>query len=1022
MSERILKALMQLFAIIAKVEVTDFAEFNPEEATKERALVEVFLKQELSPEQVKAYLKIFDECLVLHHTSNKKKDGNQKRTSLNSVKILRICNQINSELTHKQRIIVLVRILEFIYIKETITSQEIDFVTTVAESFNIHKDEFVSIHNFIRPDCNKFNLVDDSLLLVSKIKPDNSIKHIHSDGMINGNHIWILRIHSANLLFLKYYGNEEFYLNGQLIANDRFQILTQGSSIRSSRMSTIYYSDIISLYLLGASSERFIFKTDNLIYKFSHSNYGIRNLNFEQQNGKLLGVMGGSGAGKSTLLNILNGNIKPTKGQVTINGIDIHNEREKIQGVIGNISQDDILIEELTVFQNLYFNAQLSFGNLTNRQISRKVVNLLSALGLYEIKDLKVGNHLEKTISGGQRKRLNIALELIREPAVLFVDEPTSGLSSRDSENIMDLLKELTLKGKLVIVVIHQPSSEIYKMFDNLLILDQGGYPIYNGNPIDAVVYFKQAINHANSQESECRLCGNVNPEQIFNIIESKVVDEFGQQTTDRKIPPEEWSKLYLSSSSCSNETVTENVTPKSSFSIPTQLKQFRIFFKRDLLSKLTNQQYVLINLLEAPLLAAILSFFIKYFTTDGYLFEKNENIPQYIFIAVIISLFIGLTVAAEEIIKDKKIKKRESFLNLSKSSYLLSKISLLFIISAIQSLLLVFVGNFILGIQNMWFEYWLVFFSVSCFANLTGLNISASFNSAKVIYILIPLIIIPQLLFSGLIVKFDKLHPLFKNEKSVPTIGNLMASRWAYEAIAVTQFKDNKFQQIFYELEKEKSLHEWRRDYLIPSLLNLTNDIAQNKSNKDTSILVLRNELPKLFNDWDNIDTPVLLEELNNETKHKSTSSTIERYLQQIKKHHNELLIQTNFRIDSLISTFSQEEYKEIRSAHYNTSLSDQVTNRNDLDKLLIVDNEIIQKRNPIYFSNEEALLSAHLFSPTKRFIGMQLSTFFVNIMVIWFMTLFLTITLYFNTLKQIVSGCFKFFTRLKLVKKVVY
>ncbi len=103
------------------------------------------------------------------------------------------------------------------------------------------------------------------------------------------------------------------------------------------------------------------------------------------------------------------------------------------------------------------------------------------------------GRHtFNKLISGGQRKRLNIALELIREPSVLFVDEPTSGLSSRDSENMMDLLRELALKGKLVFVVIHQPSSEIYKMFDKIIFLDIGGYMIYYGNPVEAVMYFKK--------------------------------------------------------------------------------------------------------------------------------------------------------------------------------------------------------------------------------------------------------------------------------------------------------------------------------------------------------------------------------------------------------------------------------------------------------------------------------------------------------------------------------------------------
>src|SRR3972149_6379482 len=205
------------------------------------------------------------------------------------------------------------------------------------------------------------------------------------------------------------------------------------------------------------------------------------------------------------------------------------------------IPQDDLLIEELTVFQNLFYNAKLCFDNLTDFEITERVNAVLSDLGLFEARNLKVGSPLEKTISGGQRKRLNIALELIREPSVLFVDEPTSGLSSRDSENIMDLLKELARKGKLLFVVIHQPSSEIFKMFDKLIILDVGGFPIYYGNPVDGVIYFKQRINHVNADESECKLCGNVNPQQIFNIIESKVLDEYGNLTDNRKVSPKEW-------------------------------------------------------------------------------------------------------------------------------------------------------------------------------------------------------------------------------------------------------------------------------------------------------------------------------------------------------------------------------------------------------------------------------------------------------------------------------------------------
>ena len=127
----------------------------------------------------------------------------------------------------------------------------------------------------------------------------------------------------------------------------------------------------------------------------------------------------------------------------------------------------------------------------------------------------------------------------------MFLDEPTSGLSSRDSENVIDLLKELSLKGKLIFVVIHQPSSDIYKMFDKMIIMDTGGFPAYYGHPVEAVTYFKKSTLQVDANRGQCETCGNVNPEQIFNIIEAKVVDEYGQPTAKRKITPPQWYDLY---------------------------------------------------------------------------------------------------------------------------------------------------------------------------------------------------------------------------------------------------------------------------------------------------------------------------------------------------------------------------------------------------------------------------------------------------------------------------------------------
>ena len=285
-------------------------------------------------------------------------------------------------------------------------------------------------------------------------------------------------------------------------------------------MQPLYFSNIIRNFLVSGEQETFRFSVNELEYVFSNGKKGLHSLSFSVESGTLAGVMGGSGAGKSTLLNILNGSNPPTSGTIQVNGADLFRKDGKHQGLVGNIPQDDLLIEELTVFQNLYYNTRLCYGDLGDIEIRKKVDDVLDSLGLNEIKDLRVGNVLNKTISGGQRKRLNIGLELVREPSILFVDEPTSGLSSRDAENVMDLLKQLALSGKLVFVVIHQPSSDIFRMFDQLLMLDTGGFPVYYGNPSDAMIYFKRQVHLTDAEQSECPVCGNINPEQLFNILE----------------------------------------------------------------------------------------------------------------------------------------------------------------------------------------------------------------------------------------------------------------------------------------------------------------------------------------------------------------------------------------------------------------------------------------------------------------------------------------------------------------------
>jgi len=1010
MSERILETLMQLFAIIAKPQAND---------SERRGVVEAFLKRLLNQELVKEYLLKYDTA---YDEARKKleKSSAERREGAIAIRIRKLCKEINEQgqLDQEQRIVVVIQALEFCKSGSMeLSPLELGFISTLAEGLNITEEEYEFMERFVLNPFSKIPDTQNILLINGSQESDlKEAKHLYKE-LLRGQ-IWILFIPSVKLYFVRFKGSGELSMNGQLLQEDKVYPFSQGSSIKGYKIKPVYYWDVTMQFLKEEfKSSRVVYEVNNIEYRFKSGQVGIHHMSFREESGRMVGIMGASGAGKSTLLGVLNGTNAPYDGEVLINGISIHNEKEKIEGLIGYVSQDDLLIEELTVFENLYYNAKLCFDNLSDKEIILKVDNVLKNLGLFEIRDMKVGSPLNKKISGGQRKRLNISLELIREPAIMFLDEPTSGLSSRDSENILDLLKELARKGKLLFIVIHQPSSDIFKMFDKLIILDTGGYLIYNGNPIESIEYFKRKIEQANYNESECYVCGNVNPEQIFNIVETKVFTESGQPTDIRRISPADWSNHYKAEK---KEDIIEpgKAIPEINFKTPNKFKQILVFIKRDVLSKISDIQYLLITLLEAPVLAFALAFLIRYFDESAsnpkYTLYENSNLPVYIFMSVIIAIFMGLTVSAEEIIKDRKILKREAFLNLSWNSYLMSKVFVQFSISAIQALTFVLIGNSITGIKGMWFQYWLVLFSCWAGANLLGLVISDSFKAVVTIYILIPFLVIPQIVLSGILVKFEKLNPNLSNPVSIPIYGEFITARWGYEALAVKQFKDNKYEEQFYIFDKALSRAKYKKDYwyieVKGKLENILTDLKKGTRSKDFNekLLVVFNEFRK-----EGVETPDLkFERYDLLTPDRVTPEIISdaiEYLEVMRKYYVAYSNNAKNRKDALITKLQSANSKAfltLRDDYANESLEEFVTNKNETEKVLEFKGEIVQKLDPIYMEPKYKFIKAHFYSPTKKMFGYKMDSYKVNVIVLWFMTFLLYFVLYFRLLKKLLDS----------------
>jgi hypothetical protein len=381
----------------------------------------------------------------------------------------------------------------------------------------------------------------------------------------------------------------------------------------------------------------------------------------------------------------------------------------------------------------------------------------------------------------------------------------------------------------------------------------------------------------------------------------------------------------------------------------------------------------------------------------------------------------MGLTVSAEEIIRDRKILKREAFLHLSRSSYILSKISILFMMSAIQTLMFVAVGCYILEIRGMFFEHWFILFTASCFANLLGLNISSAFNSAVTIYILIPLLLIPQLILSGVVVKFDKLNPSIGNTATVPFVGDLMASRWAFEASMVTQFKDNKFERQFYPYDRIMADADYRKIYFIPELEtrlqfclnNFKTTDAEVKTKIANDLTLIRNEIGRQM---DIIKQQKInrLEDLVPEKFDSTVYENVSLFFNSLKQFYITRYNRADQLKEELIRKMTdtpekERQFERLREQYKNEAITELVKNISETHRIIEQDGKLIQKIYPIYKEPDpdHAIdFDAQFYMPAKHFLNKNVDTFIFNTGVIWSMTLVLALALYFDVLRRIIDG----------------
>src|SRR5213594_500341 len=595
-------------------------------------------------------------------------------------------------------------------------------------------------------------------------------------------------------------------------------------------------------------SERIIEEERNIIrtlevsevtHRFGGGDTGLEGNSFALTRGELVCVMGASGSGKSTLLRVLAGQLAPTAGQVLLNDLPLYSNLDALKRYISYIPQEDAFDEHLTIGENLQFAAAIRSPHLSRRDRTRRLEGKLIELGLNERRDAVVGTAIKKTLSGGERKRLNIGLDMIGSADVYLFDEPTSGLSSKDSEHVMEIIRSMA-HNKIIIVTIHQPSSKLFQMFHKAILLDKGGRLVFFGTPTEMLRYFAEAEHQHQfgADLGACPSCGTTRPEFIFDVLETPLRDlsgdiiyeenNRGQLVPSRRYAPEFWRDKYEAFRLIQDvKQVSLRKEPAAPLpSAPVQKRkrvpfrwhdewtQLRTLLKRAFISKLRNRGNLVITIGVAPVLAFLIASLLRYSDSGTYDFASAYHIPTFLFLTLIVAMFLGLTNSADDIIRDRVVLQRERNLNVRLPYYIFAKTVSLGVFALLQCVLFVLIGNYILEIRGMFWIYLGIVFMTAMGGVALGLVISSLVSDPKTAANIVPLVLIPQIIMGGALIKYEDMnrnlgllyslshwfseHPSAdKNRKTesklqVPFVCQFIAMRWSYEEMIVAQAKLN--------------------------------------------------------------------------------------------------------------------------------------------------------------------------------------------------------------------------------------
>ncbi len=568
-----------------------------------------------------------------------------------------------------------------------------------------------------------------------------------------------IRIEGATMYVLTSLGESgDITVNNEMIQNNRHilkdeDVFVIGNTKFSYSKGNVYYKQEKS----GLSLE--LVNISKFVHQAMHKDKKILDdTSMLILPGDFVAIVGGSGSGKSTLMNCINGFDKPTTGKVLVNRRNLYDNYDELKYNIGYVPQQDIVHENLTLISMLRYVAKLRLpDNTTRAEREARVAEVLRTVELTKHK-----NKLIRKLSGGQKKRASIAVELMSDPGLFFLDEPSSGLDPGTERTLMHTLKRMSDEGKTVIMITHNTNN--IHLCDKLIFLGAGGYVAFCGNPADARSFFgipkDQDLTDAYTMVEE-------DPkgwEEKFNASPYNKIQTIGEMKT----PP------------LTSEQKKERKKKLKKENHKSFLRQFSVLSQRYMNLIWNDKTRLLFFLLQGPLIAYLFSF-----VTVENTFKSYFDAQSMLFCLSCAGIWVGLMNSIQEVCKERNIVRREYMSDVRLSSYICSKLAVQTLLAIVQCGLMLAVFVMTIGkpdkgvvFPNSTVEMMITLVLITVSSSSLGLLVSSLVKNTDRAMVFAPIILIPQLLFSGI---------LFKLEGITEILSWICVSRWGMQAFSNT-------------------------------------------------------------------------------------------------------------------------------------------------------------------------------------------------------------------------------------------